>query len=192
MKRACRLFSSAGAAAVLFGLGACDNMQHQENVRAFEPSAHFADGAAARHPPAHTVARDDPDPNDPVESGRAHGQALVDFPIPLTRALLTRGRERFDIFCADCHGEDGYGKGIIVMRGFPQPASFHGEILRREPVGRLFDAVTRGYGVMYGFGDRIGPRDRWAIVAYIRALQKSQNASLAELSAAERRELPTP
>lgn len=192
MKSAFRLCSSAAAAVILFGLAACDNMQHQENVRAFEPSVHFADGASARHPPAHAVARDDPGADDPIANGRPHGKWSVDFPIPLTREWVKRGRERFNIFCADCHGEDGYGQGIIVMRGFPRPASFHTDDLRTEPAGKLFDAVTRGYGTMYGFGDRIGPRDRWAIVAYVRALQKSQDARLSELSPAERRELSTP
>jgi mono/diheme cytochrome c family protein len=103
-----------------------------------------------------------------------------------------RGGERFNIFCADCHGRDGYGLGIVVRRGFPRPLSFHDARVRAEPPGQLFDAITHGHGTMYGFSDRIDPRDCWAIVAYIRALQKSQNASLAELSADERGQLSPP
>jgi len=177
---------------VAVGAGGCDNMKHQENVRAFEPSAQFSDGASARLPPAHTVARTDPSPNDRAASGRAEGKWLEQIPLDLTRERLVRGRERYDIFCADCHGADGYGLGIVVRRGFPRPASFHEPRLRREAAGELFDAVGRGRGVMYGFGDRIDTSDRWAIVAYIRALQKSQSASVTELTAEERGRLLPP
>jgi mono/diheme cytochrome c family protein len=173
-------------------LAGCDNMKHQENVRAFEPSVQFADGASARRPPAHTVARGDPAPDDPIATGRAQGGWVSDPPVAVTRGLLDRGQDRFNIFCADCHGEDGYGTGIVVMRGFPRPASFHEGRLRAEPAGMLFDAIGRGSGVMYGFGDRVSPGDRWAIVAYIRALQKSQDASWAELAPEDRREIPSP
>jgi mono/diheme cytochrome c family protein len=173
-------------------LAGCDNMKHQENVRAFEPSVQFADGASARKPPAHTVARGDLAPDDPIATGRSQGGWVSDPPVAMTRGLLDRGQDRFNIFCADCHGEDGYGTGIVVRRGFPQPASFHEDRLRAEPAGLLFDAISRGSGVMYGFGDRISPGDRWAIVAYIRALQKSQDASLAELAPEDRRKLPLP
>jgi mono/diheme cytochrome c family protein len=179
-------------AALALALGACDNMQHQENVRAFDPSPHFADGASARTPPAHTLARGDPAPGDPLASGRRPSGWMVDYPFPLSRAVLERGRDRFNIFCADCHGEDGYGTGIVVRRGFPRPASFHEARSRLQANGQLFDAISRGSGIMYGFGDRIAPRDRWAIVAYIRALQESQHAALADLSEEERRRLPTP
>jgi mono/diheme cytochrome c family protein len=167
-------------------------MKHQENVRPFDPSVQFSDGASARQPPSHTVARGDPRPDDPLTTGRIEGAWVADVPESLTRALLLRGQARFNIFCADCHGEDGYGTGIIVMRGFPHPQSFHSGRLRDEPAGKLFDAITRGSGIMYGFADRIDASDRWAIVAYIRALQKSQEASVTELSAEDRKRLPSP
>lgn len=192
MNAAPRPWAVAAAALVLAALAACDNMKHQENVRAFEPSAQFADGSSARLPPAHTVARGEPDPEDPVSSGRRGGEWEIGFPIPLTRQLVTRGGERFQIFCADCHGEDGYGLGIVVRRGFPRPASFHDRRVRDEPAGLLFDAITHGHGVMYGFADRIGQDDRWAIVAYIRALQKSQDTPLAVLTVEERMKLTPP
>lgn len=180
------------ASLAFMALAGCDNMKHQENVRAFDPSTKFADGASARLPPLHTVARGVLAPDNPLTSGKEGGVWAVALPIPVTRELVMRGRERFEIFCADCHGEDGYGRGIVVMRGFPRPESFHDARLRGAPVGLLFGAVTRGHGIMYGFADRIGPSDRWGIVAYIRALQKSQNAAVAELSPDERAHLPAP
>jgi mono/diheme cytochrome c family protein len=167
-------------------------MQHQENVRAFEPSRFFADGSSARTPPAHTVSRNAPGPNDAFATGMRGGQWLKGFPMKLDRALVVRGGERYGIFCADCHGADGAGLGIVVARGFPRPGSFHDGKVRREPEGALFAAITRGSGTMYGFADRIDSRDRWAIVAYIRALQKSRDARLADVPAAERERLLTP
>ncbi len=112
--------------------------------------------------------------------------------MPVTRALIERGGERYGIYCSECHGADGYGQGIVVRRGFPAPPSFHEPRDRGEPVGRLYEAIAQGYGIMYGFGDRITPRDRWAIVAYIRALQKTQDAALADVPAAERGRLGSP
>ena len=174
------------------GLTSCDNMQHQDNVRPFEASAHFPDGASARHPPAHTVARGAPAPDDPFATGKKDGVPLTEFPLPLTRALLERGRERFDIFCASCHGEDGYGRGIVVRRGFPAPPSYYEPWLLKAPVGHLYEVVTHGIGRMYPLADRIEPRDRWAIVAYLRALQRSQHATLADLPDTERQRLAAP
>lgn len=175
-----------------FVAAGCDNMQHQENVRAYEPSKFFADGASARTPPEHTVSRCDPAPDDPIAHGRRGGTWATAIPLPFTRALVDRGRERYGIYCVECHGADGYGQGIVVRRGFPAPASFHGARARHEPAGQLFEAISLGKGVMYGFRDRITPPDRWAIVAYIRALQKSQDATLADLPPGERRRLLVP
>jgi mono/diheme cytochrome c family protein len=180
-----------GALWLAAGLAGCGNMQHQDNVRSFEASTHFADGASARHPPAHTVARDAPAPDDPVATGRKAGVLLTELPLPLTRDLLQRGRERFNAFCAPCHGEDGYGRGIVVRRGFPAPASFHEAGMRAAAAGHLFAVITRGSGRMYPLADRIDPRDRWAVVAYVRALQRSQHATAADLTAEERQRLPT-
>jgi mono/diheme cytochrome c family protein len=95
----------------------------------------------------------------------------------------------FDINCSACHGRDGYGQGMIVERGFPPPPSFHSDRLRNAPVGHFFDVITNGYGVMYPFGSRIAPADRWAIISYIRALQFSQHAAAAQLDAADRDQL---
>ena len=179
-------------AACVLVLGACDNMQHQENSRAGDPSDFFADGASARVPPPHTVPRGAPEPGGPLAEGRVDGRWQYSIPVAVDRALLERGRDRYSIFCADCHGADGYGQGIVVLRGFPAPRSLHEPDERAESPGRVFDAITRGSGVMYGYGDRISPRDRWAIVAFVRALQRSQNATLADVPAGERERLGAP
>ncbi len=102
-------------------------------------------------------------------------------PPPVTDALLARGRERYDIYCAPCHGLSGDADGIIVHHGFPAPPSYHSAALLKAPASTFFDAITNGYGVMYSYAARISPRDRWAIVAYIRALQLSRHAKLADV-----------
>jgi mono/diheme cytochrome c family protein len=104
----------------------------------------------------------------------------------LTPALLARGRERFDTICAVCHDRTGSGNGMVVQRGFPQPPSFHVDRLRNAPIGHFYDVITNGYGVMYPYADRVEPEDRWAIAAYIRALQLSHNAKLPDIDPRDR------
>jgi mono/diheme cytochrome c family protein len=111
------------------------------------------------------------------------------MPLAITAALLSRGRERFNIYCAPCHSQLGDGDGMVVRRGFPAPPSFHTPRLRQAPDSHFYDVISRGYGVMYPYADRITPEERWAITAYIRALQLSQHAPLADLTAAERQRL---
>jgi mono/diheme cytochrome c family protein len=111
-------------------------------------------------------------------------------PPPLTLALLQRGQQRFRIDCTPCHSELGDGQGMIVQRGFSPPPSYHIARLRDAPVGHFYDVITHGYGAMYSFAARVAPADRWAIAAYIRALQRSQDATVADLSDAERKALP--
>lgn len=98
------------------------------------------------------------------------------MPLPVTMPLLNRGRERFNIYCAPCHGRSGDGQGMVVQRGFPAPPSYHSQKLRHASDGHFYQVITHGYGVMYPYADRVDPQDRWAIVAYIRALQLSQHA----------------
>ncbi|HET7401270.1 MAG TPA: cytochrome c, partial [Usitatibacter sp.] len=101
------------------------------------------------------------------------------MPYPVTLALLQRGQERYGIYCVPCHSPLGDGDGMVARRGFPHPPSYHIDRLRRAPDRHFYDVITNGYGVMYAYGDRVAPPDRWAIVAYIRALQRSQGARLA-------------
>lgn len=110
-------------------------------------------------------------------------------PLTLNRVLLARGRERFGFYCAPCHGDTGYGDGMIVQRGFPAPPSYHSDRLRQVPDGYIFGVIGQGFGRMYGYGDRVNVEDRWAIVAYVRALQLSQNTQSASLSPDERARL---
>jgi mono/diheme cytochrome c family protein len=119
-------------------------------------------------------------------TGKMGNALATSFPMPVTPRLVARGREMFNIECTACHGRDGYGDGIVVQRGFPQPPSYHIDRLRQAPVGHFFVVITDGYGAMYPFGSRISPADRWAIVAYIRALQFSQDAPSGELTDADR------
>ena len=111
------------------------------------------------------------------------------FPIPVTKELLERGQQRYDIYCSMCHGTSGYGNGIVVQRGFPPPPSFHQARLRAAPVGHFFDVMTNGYGAMYSYADRVKPADRWAIAAYIRALQRSQNATVNDVPQSARAQM---
>jgi hypothetical protein len=173
-------------------LAGCDNMQHQENVRPLAASAYFPDGASARHPPAHTVARGDPAPDNPEDTGQKDGSPLAEIPLPLTRELLERGQVEFNAFCSSCHGGDGYGHGIVVRRGFPAPPSLHEPALLPAPAGHIYTVITQGIGRMYPLADRVGSRDRWAIVAYVRALQRSQHATLADVPEGERQPLTGP
>jgi mono/diheme cytochrome c family protein len=175
--------------AVWLCAGCRPQMGTQPRYEPYQKSDFFEDGAAMRPIPPHTVARGQPDPADVLESGRQGDLLVAAFPMPVTRDLLQRGRERFNIHCAVCHGLTGAGDGMIVQRGFPAPPLFHDERLREAPVGHFFDVITNGYGMMYPYGPRVAAGDRWAIIAYIRALQLSENAGLADVPAEERAKL---
>jgi mono/diheme cytochrome c family protein len=162
-----RLFVLLCMVALLSG---CDvSMTEQNKYATYAPADLWADGTSARPLPDHTVAQGD----------AARMQAATNPP-PATHQLLARGQERYGIFCAPCHGLDGKGDGIIVQHGFPKPPSYFEPRLMAAPAGTLYDAIAKGYGVMYSYAARVPPRDRWAIVAYIRALQLSQHATLAQ------------
>lgn len=179
MKRA---FLIPAMACLLCGLTACrQDMFEQPKSSPLGPSDFFADGAAARPIPPHTVPRSDSDNDQAFYTGMSGTNLVTTFPFPVTRAVLDRGRECYQIDCVPCHGETGDGNGIVVERGFPAPPSYQIERLRDAPIGHFFDVMTRGYGVMYSYADRVTPRDRWAIAAYIRALQLSGHATLADV-----------
>ncbi len=174
-------------------LSACGNMKDQPNTRTLAPTAATTDGQSEFPWPAHTLARGQPPPGTPFATGfDVNGSPLAKSPLAFTPTVLARGQERFEIYCAGCHAADGYGTGIVVRRGFPAPPSYHEERLRDAPAGHYFDVMTRGYGVMPRFADRITPSDRWAIVGYIRALQRSQHATLADVPANHRADLNSP
>lgn len=173
-------------AAVIAGLGGCDNMQRQRGAK--DVTLGNSQTPVVWQAPAHTVARGSPAPGDPAFTGFQDGQLLAKNPLPVTREFLARGRERFDIYCAVCHGRDGYGEGIVVRRGFPAPPSYHQDQLRDAPDGHIYDVITRGYGAMLSFSDRLTPNDRWAVVAYVRALQRSQHAALNDLPPDQRKQ----
>jgi mono/diheme cytochrome c family protein len=158
--------------AACLALSACtrSNMDSQPKYNEYKPGELFSNGQSRVAPPPGAVARDDLD--------YANEKAVKP---PLTASLLARGREQLDIYCAPCHGRTGDGNGMVVQRGMPQPPSFHAERLRQAKDQHFFDVISNGHGVMYGYGDRVRPRDRWAIVAYVRALQLSQTASLNDI-----------
>jgi cytochrome c553 len=160
-----RLPAIACAAAAV-ALAGCDNMANQPRMKPYEvPYGSQVNWPMT--PPPHTIARDEP--------------LKAPSPPPVTMALLERGRQRFDIDCSPCHGRFGDGDGMIVRRGFPHPPSYYIERLREAPNQHFYDVITHGYGVMYPYADRVAPADRWAIIAYIRALQTSASATLADV-----------
>ena len=140
-------------------LGGCDDMSNQPRQKAYSPAV----GPAK------------------VPSGTVEYQDKTVQAPPVTLALLQRGQERFRIYCTPCHSELGDGRGMIVQRGFPPPPSYHIDRLRQIPVQHFYDVITNGHGAMYSFANRVQPADRWAIAAYIRALQRSQNATVADV-----------
>jgi mono/diheme cytochrome c family protein len=157
-------------AVLALSLAGCDDMARQPRHSAYNRSSLFANGAAMQAPPTGAVSQDE----------RSRAQALATRPA-MTSALLARGQERYGIYCAVCHGALGDGDGIVPSRGFPHPPSFHQARLRAAPSRHFVDVIGNGYGVMYAYGDRVAPADRWAIAAYIRALQLSQAAPVAAL-----------
>lgn len=166
-------------------LSACGrNMYDQARADAFQASPFFADGSAMRPLPAGTVSREFGALEPAYLTGMDSSGMLTELPLELTTDLLLRGQERFDIYCAPCHNYNGDGMGSVVGLGFPQPSSFTTtERLLDAPVGYFYNAITNGFGRMYSYSSRVPVPDRWAISAYIKALQLSQNASVAEVPA---------
>jgi mono/diheme cytochrome c family protein len=165
------------------------DMQDQPRYETLEASNFFADGKSSRPLVEGTVARGSLSEAEIVKSGRSKGELVESIPLEVDRALLLRGQERFNIYCAVCHGRTGQADGMVVQRGFRQPPSYHTERLRNLPDGHYFDVISNGFGVMPAFRLQTSPRDRWAIVAYVRVLQLSQQASLGDVPAEDRRQL---
>lgn len=167
-------------------------MANQPRYDPLETSDFFADGMAARPRVAETVARGELSTDPFFDTGKVNGVEGNGFPFPVTREVIDRGHQRFDIYCSECHGRLGDGNGMIPSRGYRKPPSFHTETLRAATTGHFFDVMTKGFGAMPAYGTMIPPRDRWAIVSYIRALQLSQNATVADVPVSERAKLDAP
>jgi cytochrome c553 len=172
--------------------GCRQEMYDQPKYKPLAKSDLFADGRASRPLVEGTVARGTLDAAAapiPPAGGPSMTAFVTTLPVPLTRELVSRGRERFEIFCSPCHDRTGSGRGMVVRRGYRQPPSLHIERLRDAPIGHFYDVETRGLGAMPDYAQQIPPADRWAIAAYIRALQLSQRAALADVPGQERAKL---
>lgn len=172
-------------AAPLFA-GCRQDMHDQPRLKPFAKSAFFADQRAMRPLVPNTVARGRLYEDTHMNLGKVDGKDAETFPMPITKEILARGRERFGVYCINCHGMLGDGDGMIVSRGLKRPPSYHIDRLRQAPPGYIFGVITNGFGVMYDLSDRIRPEDRWAITAYVRALQQSQNSTIEDVPASER------
>lgn len=167
-------------------------MHDQPRYKPLARSGFFDDGRSARPLIDGTVARGELRDDDLLFTGRAGKDLAPSYPFPITADVLRRGRERYTIYCTPCHGQLGNGEGMVVQRGFKRPTSFHIERLRNAPPGYFFDVMTNGFGAMQDYSAQIPPQDRWAIAAYIRALQFSQNARIDDVPADRRAELDRP
>ena len=189
------LIAFAGASLAILLSGCRQDMHDQPKYKPLRESSFFADKRQSRPLLANTVARGDLREATEFYSGKSDKDAKADleyFPMPITLEVIERGHQRFDVFCSPCHGKQGNGAGMIVKRGFKAPPSYHIQRLRDAPVGHFYDVITNGYGSMYNYAAQIPPRDRWAIISYIRTLQYSQNVPVADVTPEMRAKLDTP
>jgi mono/diheme cytochrome c family protein len=171
-------------------LASCQQqMADQPRYDPLQKSDFFGDDRSARPMVEGAVARGRLDADEHFYTGKIGGKPANEIPLALTREILAHGRERYDIFCAPCHDRLGNGRGMIVRRGYRAPPSYHIDRLRQAPAGHFFDVMTHGLGAMPSYAEQVAPGDRWAIAAYIRALQLSRRATLAEVPEEERRKL---
>jgi len=177
------------ATAALVAAGCRQDMHDAPRYEAYEASSSFPDGRASRTAPTGTVARGWLRDDEALYTGKVAGQVVDLFPFAIAHADLQRGQQRFNIYCTPCHGQLGDGNGMVVQRGLRQAASYHQDRLRTEKIGYFYDVITNGFGAMQGYAEQIPVRDRWLIVAYVRALQLSQHATVAEVPADRRAQL---
>jgi mono/diheme cytochrome c family protein len=175
--------------ALLILTGCAQQMADQPRVDPLDASDFFPDGQSARPLLPDTVARSSLHTDELLYTGKLGGKIADVFPFPVTDALLARGQARYDIFCSECHDRAGTGNGLVVQRGFSHPPSFHIDRLRAAPVGYLFDVITNGLRAMPAYSIQISAQDRWAIIAYVRALQLGQHAPLADVPTDQRAQL---
>lgn len=185
MKRSSLL--ALASCAVLLSAACRQDMHDQPKAKPQSKSDFFVDGRTGRLPVEGTVARGDLREDDHLYRGKVNGVFVTTFPFKIDAAIMQRGRERYNIYCAPCHAETGLGNGMVIQRGFKVPAANHHlERLRNAPVGYWFDVITNGFGVMFGYAAQVPVHDRWAIIAYVRALQLSRNATADDVPEAER------
>ncbi len=178
------------AIALLLLLAACrQKMANQPRYDPLEPSDFFADGMSARPRVPGTVARGELAVDGFMATGKINGADGNGFPFPVTAQVMNRGEERFNIYCSECHGKLGDGNGMIPSRGYRRPPSFHTDTLRSAKTGHFFDVITNGFGAMPSYAPQVPVEDRWAIIAYIRALQISQHGTIDDLPPAIRTKL---
>jgi mono/diheme cytochrome c family protein len=173
-------------AAAALGAGCRQDMHDQPKYTPLRESEFFADRRSARPELEGTVARGRLGDDELLETGRVAGQLVDRFPLAVDRRVMARGRDQFDTFCSPCHGRTGGGDGMVVRRGYRQPPSFVIERLRNQPAGYFYDVITNGFGAMPDYRTQIPVRDRWAIVAYLRALQLAGHATLDDVPPGER------
>ena len=187
MSRGKSLRAGALALTALLALAGCrQKMSNQPRYDPLEASDFFPDGMASRPRLEHTVARGELDVESFLVTGKINGQDGDGYPFAITQDVLNRGQERFNIYCTPCHGHLGDGNGMIPARGLRHPPSFHTEALRAAKTGHFFDVMTNGFGAMPPYAVQVPTKDRWAIIAYIRALQISQNATINDVPADQR------
>ena len=164
-------------------------MHNQPKYVPLRESAFFGDARSARPIVAGTVARGQLHDDVLLYSGKVGNADATVFPFPIDARVMARGQERFNIYCSPCHGRTGQGDGMVVQRGYRRPPTYHQDRLRDAPVGHFFDVITNGFGAMPDYATQVAARDRWAIIAYVRALQLSEHARLADVPPAERGKL---
>lgn len=188
-----RGLSNLSLLAALFALvalsGCRDDMYDQPRYKPLAKGSHLIGPTSALSPPEGTVARSERAKVETIDTGFKDGKLATELPFKLTKEVLLRGQDRYRIFCTPCHGGLGDGRGMIVERGMSPPPSFHTEELREAPIGHLFDVISHGHGAMYSYESRVPTDDRWAISAYVRALQWSRNVDAAGLPEADRAKL---
>jgi mono/diheme cytochrome c family protein len=185
-----RLLNCVLAFALLVANCGCRrDMFRQPSSKPLARSDFFANEMASRPLLTNTVARGHLDDASPFFTGLNGTNPVPAFPLPVTIELLKQGRQQFETYCAVCHDRTGEGQGMIVQRGFPAPPSYHIDRLRDAPPGHFVDVIRNGYGIMYSYGDRVDATNRWAIAAYIRALQTSRHITLAQVPGNERAKL---
>ncbi len=181
---------AVGLAAVAFAMAACGNMSEQPKLhRPYDESRTFGTAARELEPGVVPVGflRED----EHLYTGMVDGEFVDTFPFEITEEVLEEGRIEFNSYCSPCHGYSGYGDGVLSEEGFPPPASYHDPSVRNKPIGSYYVSITEGQGAMYSYATRVTPEERWAVIAYIRALQASQGAAFEELPASMQAEFDT-